>query len=166
MTTPRERPILFNGPMVQAILAGTKTQTRRVVKTDFHHDPEKLTAAHCPHGNPGDRLWVRETWCIQPGGYGYRADNDPTDNPCKWRPSIHMPRIASRITLDITAVRVNRLQDITTLDIIDEGVWPVDHTFGDNKAHRKWIKLWDSINGKKAPWASNPWVWVIEFVAL
>ena len=115
----KERPILFSAPMVRAILAGTKTQTRRVVKLKpdymetFLRLPNKV--ACCPYGQPGGRLWVRETFedcesalhsCVL-----YRADGGTPGT--KWTPSIHMPRWASRITLEITGVRVERLQDIS-----------------------------------------------------
>lgn len=156
-----ERPILFSGAMVRALLAGTKTQTRRAVKSvelargeamgvrvapgtfcyiDFDgvpglswrpfggsptvpYPPEKVAAA-CPYGAPGDRLWVRETWA-KAGEVGdsveYRADNgDPTNG--RWRPSIHMPRRVSRLTLEVTDVRVERLQDISESDSQAEGV--------------------------------------------
>ncbi len=140
----------------------------------------------CPYGVPGDSLWVRETFGYDP----YRNDKlvyraglkiDP-DYPIKWKPSIHMPRKYSRITLEILDIHVERVQDISHEDIVDEGI-PL---YVDNKTlritpqtqrflptstqniiikeHRKkFIKLWDSINGKKYPWNSNPWVWVIEF---
>jgi len=154
--TVTERPILFSAPMVRAILAGQKTQTRRVAKfTDaghlkepggrrrWHHDDPNATLA-CPYGQPGDRLWVREAhWFFQDEhdpviGYTppmmttedveYRADGESTRHG--WRPSIHMLRWASRITLEITSVRVER--------------------------------LWSSINGIES-WHADPFVWVVEF---
>jgi hypothetical protein len=152
-TPARERPILFSGPMVRAILDGRKTQTRRAIKQckpagdlaseqqedlelrgwDFYED---IWFPKCPYGRPGDRLWVRETWCQvddrEYGGklwYDYRAtpkynashpagwDNEPEKpEALKWRPSIYMPRAASRITLEITAIRVERLQDLSPED--------------------------------------------------
>lgn len=174
----KERPILFSGPMVRAILNGTKTQTRRIVKPQPVHidglgtvmNPSVITGNSCKHGKPGDTLWVRETWAHRalrvsgPEGYGcpvFRADDvdrrlpsGPYNRVDRWRPSIHMPRWASRITLQITAVRVERLQDISEEDAIAEGV-----EFGAKESYRT---LWDSINGAGA-WDANPWVWVIEF---
>lgn len=130
----------------------------------------------CPYGKPGDRLWVRETWCQKwiPGkGFGdewfYRATekkeivhvDDGEKSP--WRPSIHMPRVASRITLKVTDVRVERVQDISEKDVRSEGV----NFFGAPDGHLKWVKLWDSINEKRGfGWEKNPWVWVVEFKRL
>lgn len=224
-----ERPILFSGPMVRAILSGQKTQTRRVVKPqppasvtlmDTYHHPKDDTH-YCvwgwngkeivedsdrvfPYGQPGDRLWVRESICLHnhfafPLGpksmftgtgervWSYAADN--YGGHTQTRPSIHMPRWASRITLEITAVRVERLQQITNNDAQAEGVefaaphrhgiYGIDveelpgkviadpyaeyHNTGINDC---WIcsfrVLWESINGPGS-WALNPWVWVIEF---
>ena len=126
----------------------------------------------CPYGVPGDRLWVRETWAnVLYHKMFYRADSDRTlPKGCKWKPSIQMFRWASRITLEITSVRVERLQDITRSDIRAEGlVCPKEYCSDDLEYnykhwyHLEWIKLWDSINGKKYPWKSNPWIWVIGF---
>jgi len=172
----KERPILFSGPMVRAILAGRKTQTRRVVKPQHipagvrtlrweNQDAAELQhSARCPYGVPGDRLWVRETW--QPGPDDcvyYRADNDPNEN--QWKPSIHMPRWASRITLEVVSVRVERVQDIGHIGAKAEGVEICDYD-GRLLPWQRQIgnfqKLWDSINGKGS-WGSNPWVWVVEF---
>lgn len=158
----KERPILFSGPMVRAILDGRKTQTRRVVKPR-QGMLDDWTGLPCPYGKPGDRLWVRETcYFEQPHGEViYRADPgsekalDPEFTGLRWRPSIHMPRWASRITLEIVNVRVERLQDIRVDDARAEGVtakWPV-HGFRN---------LWQSINGFGS-WDANPWVWVVEF---
>ena len=202
----KERPIIFSAPMVRAILDGRKTQTRRVVKlTDsgrvkepgsprnWHlDDPEAVMA--CPYGVPGDRLWVRETWCpgsatplgigllpcIGPAHLGdkiaYRATDDYGGDDPPWRPSIHMPRWASRITLEIVSVRVERVQDISEEDALAEGALEFDSptTFVDHGmqsvyfpgmgyAPAAFIDLWESINAKRAPWESNPWVWAIEF---
>lgn len=191
------RPILFSAPMVRAILDGRKTQTRRVVKPQpvykdglgldwFNRKGEWIgftgqavshgystDAYRCPYGQPGDRLWVRETWAVRglawgmkpsqaakiasPAAWRYAAD-DTTGWQHGWKPSIHMPRAASRITLEITGVRVERLQEIKTGDCWAEGIpaspdvnpW---HEYGD---------LWESINGPGS-WNANPWVWVVEF---
>ena len=110
-----------------------------------------------PYGAPGDRLWVRETFCLRnpehhpERGYWYAATDD-VDNP-RWTPSIHMPRRASRLTLEVTGVRVERLQAITEADAIAEGC--------PGRAH--FATLWDSINDGEASWVNNPWVWVVEF---
>lgn len=173
----KERPILFSAPMVRAILEGRKTQTRRVIKPqpESHLDPDSVKGAwesgfidvKCPYGQPGDRLWVRETFAWLPDGlnadqnhgrYHYRADGDLA---VKWQPSIHMPRIASRITLRIKDVRVERLQDISDADALAEGVDQTNTSIRGYAAER-FKRLWSSINGADS-WHSNPWVWVIEF---
>lgn len=199
----RERTILFNAPMVRAILAGTKTQTRRIISGhpggDWVHDGfGRITSKHprqgrfglfvrrgldtdfpecdivpCPYGQPGDRLWVRETFqrFTDDGAILYKADpadleamNDLKRDECleaRWRPAIHMPRWASRITLEITAVRVERLQDISEADAIAEGVvWEQGQT-----ATHVYESLWTDINGPGS-WDANPWVWVVEFKRL
>lgn len=179
----KERPILFSGEMVRAILEGRKTQTRRVVKMPpFDSSDETLGSyliAHmdgCPYGQVGDRLWVRETWAYCPyrNCFFYRADNFPEDK-FKWKPSIHMIRAASRITLEITGIRVERLQDISEEDAIAEGIQknPVqfdtrlNYPAGSSAAgwhnpKNSFRSLWRSINGKDS-WELNPCVWVIEF---
>ena len=212
----KERPMLMSAPMVRAILAGTKTQTRRVVKPQFSSKADighyglsqpfirrkegKNTA--CPYGQPGDRLWVRETWMDLHGTgvehrdekgnlqrYAYAANTRPgsygdecrKDFGLKWRPSIHMPRAASRILLEVTAVRVERLQDISEADAKAEGVttiWPdgprddggpnhytvdVDHGhLNGPTAATVYRMLWEWINGEGS-WDANPWVWVVQF---
>ncbi|WP_252959727.1 hypothetical protein [Pseudomonas simiae] len=233
MSQVKERPILFSAPMVRAILEGRKTVTRRVMKSQPDADatitvesynvavtnrrgyqeagPEIFGAwwrdgesgCKCPYGQPGDRLWVRESHAqvfevdipdrrpVGPIGtagspgrpdwkcrYVYRADGDMPNvqwhhvgdsQPVRWTPSIHMRREASRILLEITDVRVERLQDITYEQAAAEGVhrgplrewcasdeggachkYPV-HAFRD---------LWQSVGGN---WDANPWVWVVEF---
>lgn len=198
----KERPILFSGEMVRAILDGTKTQTRRVVKMpaavqfepeqgdtpadlndlqemawfDDHeagpgfyawlseYPEEGSMPVRCPYGEPGERLWVRETfapaWC---GDWVYAADYSKErlaekDARGFWKPSIHMPRQASRLTLEVTAVRVERLQDISEADARAEGC-PAQAP----GLPRHWYaQLWDRINGAGA-WDANPWVWVVEF---
>jgi hypothetical protein len=157
-----ERPILFSAPMVRALLDGTKTQTRRELKRQpwascsieegnagespfvysalhgpgpGHDVEESRTPCRCPYGQPGDRLWVRETWAqpaaLDPGPTVYRADypacvsaqyeNVPSAEEITWKPSIHMFRKDSRILLEITGVRVERLQDISEVDADAEG---------------------------------------------
>lgn len=194
----KERPILFSGPMVRAILDGRKSMTRRVIKPQpaMELDGEILPDGTGGYGwapvlppwskwpyQIGDRLWVRETWyCDNPaaaqdamsrmeGVYFKATEVEP--QLFKWRPSIHMPRWASRITLEITSVRVERLQEITANDVIEEGINPIARMGGipmcKNKkgqyctAREAFIDLWDTINGKTRPWLSDPWVWVIEF---
>lgn len=165
-----ERPILFGAPLVRAILDGRKTQTRRLYRDAI--DAVRALLA-CPYGQPGDELWARETWQIatglEPGDLGaviryrdmqMRAVTMPSAKPMplgltfdRWRPSIHMPRWASRIQLQVTGVRVERLHDLTDADARAEGV--------DSRA--EFAALWDSISGDRAPWASDPWVWVVTF---
>lgn len=179
----KERPILFSGDMVRAILAGTKTQTRRVIKPQPHDNWENERP--CPYGVPGDRLWVRETWRDDSFDwewgtqtkYSYRADYADGKGGGAWRPSIHMPRGASRILLEITGVRAERLQIITESDMQAEGIVPV---MVDSGGMTPWgdgidvprydwpfIDLWDNLNAKRGyGWDVNPWVWVIEFKPL
>ena len=128
----------------------------------------------------GDLLWVAETWasnipgCGPQNGYSYRADHiTGNDGPTKikWKPSVQMPQSASRITLEVTGVRVERLQDISEEDAIAEGITELANReyslnggkFRANYAVGSFRQLWDSINAKSHPWQSNPWVWVIEF---
>lgn len=247
MSQEKERPILFSGPMVRAILEGRKTVTRRPIK----HQPFDLSwsrrdhrfeyvsgraengdevdgfhayttrsggqwSAKCPYGQPGDRLWVRETWGVishdfdQQGnaidwepdrpakairemrfGRGYYSGHVvyAADGPCEWagdedgggdprsawKPSIHMPRTACRILLEITGVRVERLQGISDEQALAEGVrLYADHAELGDWYHVEGIEtysadprksfelLWASINGAEA-WSTNPWVWVVEF---
>ena len=198
----KERPILFSGPMVRALLAGTKTQTRRVVKLDVAgrvrhggkswHIDDPDTVLGCPYGQPGDRLWVRETFIGDEFmGCRYRADGKQfvtvngmkTDYEFvvkKWKAAIHMFRWASRITLEVAAVRVERLQDISEVDAMAEGVEhnPIDpspqfgqtwrdyldthNAYGCGHAKGSYFSLWESINGPGS-WDANPWVWVVEF---
>lgn len=215
----RERPILFSAPMVRAILDGRKTQTRRVVKPqpwqpleyddesglwDLYAGDELCGSRACPYGQPGDQLWVRETWAhyqtvnhtrrsdgrsfneVSDGLAGYRADGHDTIedfrqhvrmmsgcdleaveiNGNRWRPSIHMPRWASRITLEVTGVRVERLNAINGIDAKKEGVSIPAHLPHDGAdlqhALREFRSLWDTINGPGS-WEADPWVWVVEF---
>lgn len=198
----KERPILFSGPMIRAILAGNKTQTRRVVKPQ----PAGAWAApgktSCPYGQPGDRLWVRESTHRRPmlnlltgepladkyDGGAYTADGADVLTPegfdlawwysRKSCPSIHMPRFACRLVLEVTRVRVERLQAISYMDALAEGAFDAAAFVGqectdtgesaDELARRlQWPQrafreLWCSINGASA-WDTNPWVWVVEF---
>ena len=224
----RERPILFSGPMVRAILSGKKSQTRRVVKPQPEGDPDGFGAPtevgnyhptkvdrhgeeypgdeafgcwtpdgdqawRCPYGAPGDRLWVRETWahdspsghpcedhlCGQPDHIYYKATETHPEMFVvgAWRRSIHMPRWASRLTLEVTDVRAERLQEITTHDCFAEGLeceqcgYTINDYVGYGDHHLcpipghiedQFRVLWDSLN-KRTPWESNPWVWVITF---
>ena len=202
----RDRPILFSAPMVRAILDGRKTMTRRVVRHTpamTANMMEGEEAAWCPYGGQGMKLWVRETWTRgsdywTPHGnwktgasaeIRYKADGRNQrecdrqqlgewlrKSPERWYPSIFMPRWASRLTLEVVAVRVERLQDITEEDATAEGVWKYDSTVGryycmaerQGGVYRHSVsayrELWDSINAKRGyGWAVNPWVWVVEF---
>lgn len=201
----KERPILFNGEMVKAILAGRKTQTCRTVKLSEHGQfmcsrttsceikdgvgpwwhphgghpgeplPKEMIEAACPHGKSGDRLWVRETWnadwcdkVIYRAGGGSAIAAGYSSEP-KWKPSIHMPRWASRITLEITGVRVERIQDISEADAMAEGFHgPLTGTdwFGINQIGKPpsqcFRELWEGMTGDES-WDENQWVWVIAF---
>lgn len=136
------------------------------------------TTVNCPYGQPGDRLWVREAWSrvgnTDPGYLTYRATYpeclppglervpaDIRDVGYRWRPSIHMPRAASRILLEITDVRVERLQDISDEQALAEGV-DQTNTSIPGYARQRFQDLWGSINGTGS-WDANPWVWVVEF---
>lgn len=211
-TTSKERPILFNAEMVNAILSGRKTQTRRIISEKTLHlfgvaasagecHPIELCddrsqsyyVEFCPLGKSGDQLWVREAFQGPLVGESlleeYRKDVERFETPkyCEyaadggskpeyldlddnlrqgWRPSIHMPRWASRINLLITGVRVERLQDISDLDCCDEGYDGPAVTADNQWPSITWYeRLWDSIYGKKEGenWEANPWVWVIKF---
>ncbi len=181
----KERPILFSGPMVRAIRDGRKTQTRRILKpqgavlTDekarsFGIRPPQ-TRNHpvvpCPYGQPGDRLWVRETWAphadMPTRAAIYRCDRggdyqDTTTPNFRWSPSIHMPRWASRITLEIVSVRVERLNDISAEDAELEGCNRFVDSSGSYDARVQFCELWESIHGHGS-WDLNQWVWVVEF---
>ncbi|MBK3439301.1 hypothetical protein [Pseudomonas sp. MF7448] len=199
----KERPILFKGPLVRAILSGQKTVTRRLLKMPHGFWETSATGelvpipANCPYGKPGDRLWVREgfgeiyDYCEHPEMPGcpdenwhiawkYRADGDFDMKEWDgvftgWKPSIHMPRAACRILLEITAVRVERLQDINDAEIEREGIdldaladgqdrYDMCHAGsgadGRPTLRTAWRHLWESTGGD---WDANPWVWVVEF---
>ena len=214
----KSRPILFSGSMVRAVLDGSKTQTRRVgkiqsqdfvglkaeavrhatlgyqIQATYDAYPGRGTARHaicaCPFGQPGDQLWVRETFAEEysfcdhpemPGAptehfhfaWHYRADGESAKGDLEgflstWKPSIHMPRAASRITLEITGVRVERLQNISEADALAEGVSDTGAKILDSAANEvtgpiaEYSVLWESINGPGS-WDLNQWVWVVEF---
>lgn len=209
-----ERPILFSGAMLRALLDGKKTQTRRIVDmrgighigpAGSENDPASwgyafegprrhgwrvlargldesrdhgLVSIRCPHGEPGDRLWVREAFArgdfldddLRPLNVVYKADAGGfADPPPKYKHGIHMPRAYSRITLEILSLRVERLQEITEADAKAEGVMPHHHLWWGWKSLWKsapaaFANLWNhDVNDKRVLWTSNPWVWVIEF---
>ncbi len=178
-----EHPILFSAAMVKAILEGRKTQTRRVIKPQPIHNIKHReyiavidgSKKQCPYGQPGDRLWVRETWQLsEEAGMYYPETGRLPDTLCEyaadyseverkdggpWKPSIFMPRWASRITLEVVKVRVERLQDMSYEDAVAEGI---DHIYPQGRLQFR--MLWDSINAKRGyGWDVNPWVWVVEF---
>ncbi|HCF1015650.1 TPA: hypothetical protein NH744_002019 [Pseudomonas aeruginosa] len=211
----KERPILFNGAMVRAILEGRKTATRRIAKPVKHPDlgniyapgalvlerePQHVIDRACPYGQPGDRLWVREAWGVisntwdesgnmvdwtpdrpatpirdLPFGSGYYSghaiyaadgpmewagdDDGGGESRSAWKPSIHMPRAISRILLEITAVRVERLHDLSDPGALAEGVSHSEMHSGDSLVD-VFARLWESTGGD---WDANPWVWVVEF---
>jgi hypothetical protein len=224
--TTKERPILFSGPMVRAILAGRKTQTRRVVKLPntmpFGEWKPTTLGGHgnvapfpamsnertgrsvaCPYGEPGDRLWVRETWTARVAHshgmdacdcddvlFTYPADGAERfvsgseiakhDSADSWvfprsvlaggnAPSIHMPRWACRIVLEVVSVRVERVQGISRADAKAEGFLPSKHSGLESwngqmygNAELAFAACWRDINGVES-WDANPWVWVVEF---
>ncbi len=196
------KPILFNTEMVRAILDGRKTCTRRLVKPqpgkEYKNvftisDGETLEwvfAEDLPSGSgvcvnppyqPGDILYVRETWKRAANGYYYYESwqKDDIADIIKWKPSIHMPRKAARIWLEVTNVRVERLQEITEDECIAEGIYKsscrgCNATFGcdvcPNEGYEEieeFIELWNSTIKKNCldryGWDANPWVWVVEF---
>ena len=187
----KERPILFSGQMVKAILEGKKTQTRRIVKPQpvylpqftmwgwkeaagggyevcWKGDMPEAISEYCPYGRPGDHLWVRETHLVTGGGAVlYKADHpDLISGYC--RPSIHMLRQHSRITLEIVATSVQRLQYISDTDIVAEGIDYMiekDGSLSTTFNRQAFANLWDKINGRRegCAWKNNPWVWVVDF---
>jgi hypothetical protein len=202
----KERPILFADEMVSAIMAGRKSQTRRVIKNllgfgaitefgrtdtpgyDWHfrdremrwhdHRHDRLLEC-CKYGEIGDHLWVREVWrtvdgcsceeaCHIPGNVYYDADGGGNDRYSmnKKRSPMFMPRWASRIVLEITNIRAERVQDIRDKDVFAEGIQSVvdNGQIDDGTARGAFKTLWDSINSDRGfGWDENPWVWVIEF---
>lgn len=195
----KSRPILFSAPMVRALMAGTKTQTRRPLRDGTWLDPKEgvirmcsvgngvtgFQSVACPYGVPGDQLWVRETWAHHVQAQSAERDEDgpfvyAADGPqalqarlaSKWTPGIHMFRWASRITLEITAVRVERLQDISEADAQAEGIeyserfggyciGEAQH-FNSHDPRESYWSLWETINGPGSV-ESNPWVWCLSF---
>jgi len=177
----KPKPILFSGAMVRAILAGEKTQTRRVVKDPRRYGltDERMVIGHrrnLPYV-VGQILWVRETfnadWCdhvIYRADGGAARDAGYSAEP-RWRPSIFMPRSSSRITLRVTDVRVERLQGITVHDIRLEGIGGPAHDGPGPRCSSEcsslrlaWATAWDSLNAKRGHgWEKNPWVWVVSF---
>jgi hypothetical protein len=163
----KEHPILFSGPMVRAILEGRKTQTRRICKVPSiqpeNADTMRSIAESCPYGQPGDLLWVRETWGMKVGvGILYRADGGVYETGgVVWKPSIHMRRADSRLTLRIADVRVQRVREIGAQDATAEGLPALSLADGGVGNFRK---TWDSLNAKRGySWESNPWVWAVTF---
>ena len=209
----KERPILFNGAMVRAILNGRKTQTRRVIKPEWSRcldlndmDDREQARIRAPLGRTGDQLWVRETWAAVHVSRDFETgvpddvvgsphipeaeDDDVVEgywrpvyaasDPCasdsvedrgfRWRPSIHMPRWASRINLALVDVRTERLKAISWTDARAEGISCSSHDFPGGfctgacgALSHAWIDLWDSVAKPEHSWDANPWVWVYEF---
>ena len=164
-----EHPILFSAKIVRAILAGKKSQTRRIVKQDPQGKIPFTDELPCPYGHTGDFLWVREVprnerllwnWAFtNPVEPAYEA------TPPRWIPSIHMPRMASRITLEITELRIERLNNISESDAIAEGcqAWEENGQVTDT-AVSDYAHLWNEINLERGySWESNPFVWVVSF---
>jgi len=232
----KEHPILFSSPMVRAILLGEKTQTRRIIKPQPRAVRDGLygwkecagggyevvwntlqmsgslaLSEFCPYGQPGDHLWVRESWATRTEVYddgvertevcyaatprsgirvpGCIRDVDqmtylhlttPLEHhgwgwPIKWRPSIHLPRKYSRITLEITGVRVERINDISEADMKAEGIDYVLEQAGNplriDYRRQAFFGLWERINGahmERDEYGryANVWVWVVEFKLL
>ena len=186
------KPILFNTEMVQAIMAGRKTQTRRLVKNQDGIHPRRNNIGWLgwddghgyrmkPPCEAGDILWVRETWHKDAGRYMYKANyaggerfyRNGQEVSIRWSPSIHMPKEAARIFLRVKDVRVERLQDIKNYECVDEGAVkkPNITKRGDlvlhNRYKEEFARLWDTTikpaDLGKYGWDANPWVWVIEF---
>lgn len=198
----REKPIPFSAPMIQAVLADSKTQTRRIMKPQpiamvgggaipcssfapAAGQGQRYKPIACPYGKVGDQLWVREAWRA-PASCNHLPPRSISDSEAvrfiadevagpdpgfgKGRPGMFMPRWASRLQLELTEVRAERLQDISQADAIAEGAPPshssidrISREFGFDDFPRSWYaQLWDDINGAGS-WAANPWVWVVSF---
>lgn len=208
----KDTPILFTSENVRAIFDGRKTQTRRLNGLKkFNRQPDRwrlegstfafdggfeyVPVPNCPYGQPGDRLWVRETWAVdrcydhmkpsaipasRPAYYYHAKPNHIVENWHKKRPSIFMPRWACRLWLELTEVRVERLQECSEADAIAEGIecvggptscnpWrnyrigqPGEMNMHCSAPSRSYMTLWESINGEGS-WEANPWVWVLTF---
>lgn len=187
MAEVKERPIIFSSEMVRAILNNQKIITRRAIKNAYgafwdhagYYPKEHFLGVfrfyfkdsdgladlspefHCPYGQKGEHLWIKETWGLH-YGFVYKADNKSCLPSGGWKSPLFMPRKAARIILEIINVRIEKLQDIRPEDLQQEGikidindeVWTMDN----------FIKLWDSLNAKHGyGWQANPWVWVIQF---
>lgn len=201
-----ERPILFSGPMIRALLSGLKTQTRRAVKSQPHDGAKILVERYhptivdrhgeeqpgeeiygaysldgewgckCPYGQPLDHLWVREAWRTEVNAYDdlkpselsgeetiiFESDGEWSKNHTvgRRRPGMFMPRWVSRITLEITGIRIERLQDISKADCTAEGMEGLEDVHAG--WHESYAQLVDKLNGNGF-WAANPWVWCISF---
>lgn len=175
-----ERPVIFSADMVLAILAGRKTQTRRVVKLPrwFLQEYPRVSAyeiqkeVRCPYGQPGDRLWVRETWRpVASGGLEYRAsETNHALNSKKWRSPIFMPRAYSRLTLELTDVRVEQVQEIDEGGAKSEGFQDYLERFNIPRdgsiswyAKAAFVDYWNELHGAGNFREQNPWVWVLTF---
>ena len=173
----KETGMIFKAPQVRAILEGRKTQTRQVAKEFVGRKDLDSILSRFPkqrggqYGEPGDRIYVRETWQVAGGNSGiwYAATDSTTDEGnspvTRWRPSTHMSKKLARIWLEITSVRVERIQEIIPDDCIAEGAWPVEQReLGrGHEAVSAFRELWESTGGD---WNANPWVWAIDFKVL
>ena len=188
----KETGLIFKAPLVRAILEGRKTQTRRVAKPVNHpdlgnlytpgalvreHEPQHVINRACPYGQPGDRIYVRETFSQHPewGQLAFRADGEEFEDADgwlwepKWMPSIHMPKDIARIWLEITGVRLERIQDISEADALAEGarieLASIDSVrIGATASFLSGFRnIWESTGGD---WDANPWVWAIDFKVL
>lgn len=174
----KERPILFTPENAQKVHEGVKTQTRRIVKDfgAFHNGvlhcggKHGLAKAICPYGQVGDRLWIREAFCLcgEEGSktplYRGQCEEYKSLKPI-WKPSLHMPRWACRTVVELTEIRVERLHDISPSDALAEGIFCPEVGYaqhGDRAPVLLYRSLWASINGQES-WGQNPWVWVLTF---
>lgn len=157
---------MFKAEMVRAIIAGRKNQTRRLILRPERFSNIRECTFLCPHGVVGDRIWVKEIYGISGNGPFYKATDVDGTVHHSWFSAMFMKRIYSRITLEITQVRVQCLQEISEADCVAEGINIATEgtrcaEFG--MGQRIYRELWNEINGKKAPWISNPWVWALTF---
>ena len=194
----KETGLMFKAPLVRAMLEERKAQTRRIAKPVRHpdlgnvyspgalvleHEPQHVINRACPYGQPGDRIYVRETFSHFERNENFKEGCEcfyRADGECvalqPWRPAIHMPKWAARITLEVTSVRVERLNNISESDCWAEGIEEVIHDFDDasqcdmakrlgcsiEEAKPLYAQLWEQINGPRS-WDANPWVWVVNF---